>query len=649
MRRLIVVLTGLAGLGAPGTVDAQSMPAPVYYELYDLGAGDLAERMQRRLEPRADPDRGDVEDLLRRWERATGGPRSGWDWLAVSRLWLRAGEVDRATDALDRAGDGIPDSFRSLELARIGFLEGRDDAAALWWQFCENATEESALEAWTDLVSLATPNEIAAWDRFRALPAGQRDDCAFFRRFLNRRAIASGLEPDARLEQHYRRLRRARDLYRRRGKVTGTTIMRHGLPRSPAFDDRGTLYLRLGDPDRSASYQADECYEPNITWAYDDPDGIRLYHLSSLGGTDDWWLLENLAQVFRCPVDPASGQIIRTRNPMVALSPVLPLIPAWLLSDLYSSRAVLDPEYARLANRFAPNRTIEQLQVERDMTGEDARIAILGIPERPDVDLDLPFDSEWLQFRSPRPMTTRVWVNVELPGDDVAEAIRAADGSRLEAVLTLLDENEEILVTVPAEFDLDPDGAAGPDAVLGLRIPVEVPPGRYATLFQLRLPGAEGGRARGNYASDSLVVRDFGGALPLLSDIAVAPDSGGAWQPSPGLAIRPSPSHRSGPGGIVWIYLEAYNLTPGGQYSARVRLQDESGAGAKQPAFEQEYSGMAASGARILTPIVLRLELNEVPSGAYELKVSLTDRATGVRTLDSSATLVVAESSEEGR
>jgi hypothetical protein len=58
---------------------------------------------------------------------------------------------------------------------------------------------------------------------------------------------------------------------------------------------------------------------------------------------------------------------------------------------------------------------------------------------------------------------------------------------------------------------------------------------------------------------------------------------------------------------------------------------------------------MAASGARILTPIVLRLELIDVPSGAYELKVRLTDRATGVRTLDSSATLVVAESSEEGR
>ncbi len=649
VRRLVVAVACLAAFAAGGEVGAQSMPGPVYYDLYDRGAGDLAERMQRRLEPRSDPDRGDVEDLLRRWERATGGPSDSWDWLAASRLWVRAEEADRAFDALQRAGDGIPDALRELELARIGFLKGRDDATVHWWASCAVATEESALEAWTDLVPLATPDEIEAWDRFSALPAGQRDDCAFFRRFLNRRAIASGLAPDARLEQHYRRLRHARNLYRRRGKETGTTTMRHGLPRSPAFDDRGMLYLRMGDPDRSASFQADECYEPNVTWAYENPEGIRLYHLSSLGGTDDWWLIENLASVFRCPVDPATGRIIRTRNPMVALSPVLPLIPAWLLVDLYGSRAVLDPEYARMANRFDRNRTIEQLQIERDMTGEDARIAIEGIPERPNVDLSLNFDSEWLQFRSPRPMTTRVWVNVELPGSELDGAIRSGNGSRLEAVLTLLDEDEEVLVTVPAEFDLEAAGVSGPDAVLGLRIPAEVPPGRYTTLFQVRFPPSEDGRARGNYVSDSLVVRDFGGALPLLSDIAVAPDSGGAWRPRPGLAMRPSPSHRTGTDGVAWIYLEAYNLTPGGAYTARVRLQDAAAEGDEPPAFEQEYSGTAASGARILTPVVLRLELNEVPPGDYELKVRLTDSATGVRTLDSKTTLVVAESPDERR
>ena len=636
-RALALALILLLAPRQSGTADAQSMPGPVYYELYERGAGDLAERIGRQLEPRADPDRENVEDLLERWERATGGPGTDWDWLTVARLWVRAGQAGRAADALERVGEDVPESFRSLERARIGFLDHRADAAGDWWAACAQASEESALEAWLDLEPLATPDELAEWDRFRTLPARQRDDCSFFRRFLNRRAIASGLSPDARLALHYERLRIARDRYRRRGKETGSERMRHDLPRSPAFDDRGTLYVRMGEPDRSAAFQSDECYEPNITWAYDDPDGVRLYHLSSLGGTDDWWLLDNLARVFRCPVDPATGTIIRTRNPMVALSPVLPLIPAWLLADLYTSRSALDPEYARMASRFDRNRTIEQLQIEREMTSEDARFAIANVPERPDVDLDLQFDSEWLQFRSPRPGKTRVWVNVEVPAADVHGALGHGDTRRLEAVLALLSEDEEDLLILPAEFELDAAGAAA-GGVLGLRMPAELPPGSYRTLFRLSIPGDSGGPPPGNYVADSLVVRDFAGTLPLLSGVAVAPDSGGAWQPRPGLSIRPSPSHRSGPDGIAWIYLEAYNLTPGAEFNARVRLRAQRESAS---AFEQEYSGTAVPGARIVTPIVLRLDLVDTPPGDYVLEVGVTDLATGVQTLDSKTTLTV--------
>lgn len=635
---LVLLLALLLVPWHTGTAAAQSMPGPVYYGLYDRGAGDLAERIDGRLEPRANPDRDDVEELLERWERTVGGPRTDWDWLAVARLWVRAGEAGRAEDALERVGEGVPESFRSLERARIGFLANRADATVDWWAACETATEESALEAWLDLAPLATPEELSEWDRFRTLPALQRDDCSFFRRFLNRRAIASGVAPDARLALHYERMRIARDRYRRRGKETGVERMRHGLPRSPAFDDRGTLYLRMGEPDRSAAFQYDECYEPNVTWAYEEPDGVRLYHLSSLGGTDDWWLLDNLARVFRCPVDPATGAIIRTRNPMVALSPVLPLIPAWLLADLYTSRSVLDPEYARMASRFDRNRTIEQLQIERDMTGEDARFAMEGVPERPDVDLGLQFDSEWLQFRSPRPGKTRVWINVELPADEVRDALEREGTQRLETVLVLLGEEEEDLLIFPAEFDLGLDADAVPGEVLGLRVPAELPPGDYRTLFRLSIASGSGAPATGNYVSDSLIVRNFSGTLPLLSDVAVAPDSGGAWQPRPGLSIRPSPSHRSGPDGIAWIYLEAYNLTPGGAFVARVRLRGGEGAA---PAFEQEYSGTAVPGARIVTPIVLRLDLVDTPPGDYALEVGLTDVATGVQALDSKTTLAV--------
>ena len=52
-----------------------------------------------------------------------------------------------------------------------------------------------------DVEVLATPEELRAWDGFRTLPAGDRDDCAFFRRMWNRRAAASGTDVDERREQ----------------------------------------------------------------------------------------------------------------------------------------------------------------------------------------------------------------------------------------------------------------------------------------------------------------------------------------------------------------------------------------------------------------------------------------------------------------
>ena len=629
-------------LTIPRSAYAQTMPGPVYHSLLDQGADGFEGRLEKQFEPASNPDRNDVENVLRRWREATGGPSSDWDWLAVTRLWIRAGDADRATEALQQVGDGVPEPFHLLEHARIGFLSGDPSAASSWWGSCAVATEESALEAWLDLVSLATPDELEEWNRFRPLPAAQRDDCAFLHRFLNRRAIASGQSADERLSLHYARLRYARENYGRRGKETGTTIIRHDLPAKPVFDDRGLLHVRMGRPDRTAAYQSGPCYEPNVTWAYEDPDGIRSYHLSPLGGTDDWWLLENLARVFRCPVDPATGQVIMTRNPMVALPPILPMIPPWFLIDLYVSRAVLDPEYARIASRFGRLRTVEQLQVERNMTIPDALLLIAQVPERPDLDFDLQFNREWIQFRSPRPSMTRVWANAELRSEDVRRAAADERSTTVEVVVSLLDETGRRLETVPASFELELPTDGSPQNVLGIRVPVEVTPGRYETLFQIRIPGNEDDlRQHGNFVRDSLVVRDFGGTIPLLSDVAVSPDSGGAWQPRPGLNLRPSPAHRSGPDRLAWIYLEAYNLTPGGDFTAHVRLDRDNAGDGDPSAFQQEYGGTAARGARIVTPIVLRLDLGETEPGSYALRVSVTDVATGSRTLDSPATLEV--------
>lgn len=637
-----LALAGFYVLGASPRAPAQSMPGPAWHGLLDAGAERVAERLAERLEPGADPDAGDVRQLLALWVEATGGPSSDWDWLAVSRLWLRAGDPGAAREALDRVGGQVPEGLRLLERARIGFLEGRDDAAELWWRACAVADEAAALEAWLDIEPLATPEEAADWDARRRLPAGQRDDCAPFRRLLNRRALASATAVDARLADHYERLRYAREHYGRRGKEVGTLARREGLPPRPAFDDRGLLHVRMGPPDQTASYLQGGCYEPNVTWAYDVPGGSRLFHLSPLGGTDDWWLLENLAGVFRCPVDPVSGLVIETRDPFVAQPPPLGLIPPWLLQDLYLSRAGLDPDYARMASRFDRFRTLEELGRERTMTLEDLTTLVERVPERPSVDLEMGIRSEWLQFRSPRPGETEVWANAEVPLED----LRNPGQPRLAADLVLLDASGRSLTATSGPVAVSPAADGRRTGAVAIRVPVALAPGAWrATLVVWE---ADGGRRprRGTWVRDSLVVRDLGGTLPQLSDVAVAPDSGGTWEPRPGVRLRPSPAHRTGPGPAAWVYLEAYNLTPGGAFETLALVEAaEDGAAAEsaRPAFRQTWRGTASRGGRIVTPILLRLDLAATAPGRYRLAVTVTDVATDERTLAARTEIEVAE------
>ena len=121
-------------------------------------------------------------------------------------------------------------------------------------------------------------------------------------------------------------IRDALDNYSRRGGKKGPTFTnRLGRPRNAMFDDRGLLYVRLGGPDRMTSFagnpsiQSDlvsaECYQPNESWAYDYPDGVRVFHLSAFSGTDDYWLVENLAAVYRCgnPRAGADGDVSAAR------------------------------------------------------------------------------------------------------------------------------------------------------------------------------------------------------------------------------------------------------------------------------------------------------------------------------------------------
>lgn len=625
-----LLAVGLLPLAAP----AQTMPGPAYHDLLSRGHERLARDLTRLLDLRSHPDRDEVEAFLDRWDDEAGGPRSGIDWLAVTRLWLRAGDADRAKSALERGGEGIPAGLFLFDRARIAFLRDEVSGTADYWQACAVADETASTEMWLDVEVLATPAEVEAWNGFRTLPAGDRDGCAFLRRFWNLRAAASGVAVDARILSHYQRTRFALEHYRRRGRVRPSFSVRLGRPANAVYDDRGLLQVRMGDPDRVAVHGGGDCIEPNVSWAYDRPGGSRVYHLSPLAGADDWYLIENLALVYRCGA--------WDRNPAVAIAPLLIDIPGPAFYDLYLSRMGLDPAYARIANHalngagdpFAGSRLSEELADERSWTWADGEYAVGTVPERPPLDLSVSFALEWLGFRAPRPARTRVWLNGIVDASSLTPAERdGIEAYRLDAVWTLLDETGSTYQYQPASFVLPVTAALDDDAGISLRMSADVPPGTYRWMLAVadgnRIPERSGEKARGGYASGDVVVRNLAGDLPVLSDIAVSADSAGNWSPAAGISLNPTPGRVTGDDGVAFIYYEVYNLTRGGQYETRVVLTPEG----EGPSFDLSYPGTAGRGAAIVTRGYLRIDLSASPPGRYEMSVTVRDLTSGHLTL----------------
>ncbi len=671
---------GLALLVGAPQASAQTMPGSVFIEMSNAGHAKLAERIEKRLEMREDPDDEDVADLLARWDREAGGPATALEWVTVARLWMRAGMTAEAEHALLTA-DGIggaPPAMLLLDRARIAFLSKDFDLAEqAYWQGCEVAEEETGLQYWLDVEVLATPDELAEWDQFRRLPASQTDLCLHLRRFWGKRALASTMSVSDRMGLHYSRTRYAQQNYRRRSGRKGVTFSNEiGRPVRSAFDDRGLLYIRMGEPDRTTSFAGNpqstarsivsaECFQPNESWAYDYPDGTRVFHFTTFSGTDDYWLIRNLGLVYRCGAPEASAQgsggAVNALTPInqhrfVALGPAGNLV----LQDLYRSRQGLDPRYARAAQRMhEPNpglqlntqgsKALESqrvLQNERDWTDADAKFAIQGVPEKPDVHPDSRLLVEDLQFRSARRGASRVWINAVIEADKLtARPDGASFRYQVEARLALVDENGDFS-RHDRSFEARVPRRLREDESLPVRIAADVPPGDYQYTLMVRDALADPGSERsGNYLRKSIVVRDLSGTLPVTSDLAVAADSGGTWAPlgsaGPNIGLRPGPGHRTGPDGVAYVYFEAYNLTPGGQYEARVTLAAEDGDGDE---FDLTFNGEVPFEGAPRTRRILRLELEDTPPGTYEMSVTVTDGSTNRATLPLSTSIVISRS-----
>jgi hypothetical protein len=284
---------------------------------------------------RAPPGSTDVADILARNPDFASSPA---DEAVAARagLWRRAGQPDRALAALGDAYEpGATDPRLGLveaERARVLFAVGRSsEAAAAFRTSCATGDSLTLESLWTDIRGLATADEIADWETRSSISR-----CAHLGDMLAERALRAGLSIRERLAVHYERLERARtDWLLRSPRVQAGAADSLGRHPDLEFDDRGLIYLRLGEPDEEA-YTFGNRDDPNamgnpvVGWRYDRPQGNRVYFFSPLTrmgvGVGDYRLLDALWRAVGVGYAATQLEILFDDEPGRAVR-ALPLVP----------------------------------------------------------------------------------------------------------------------------------------------------------------------------------------------------------------------------------------------------------------------------------------------------------------------------------
>ena len=214
---------------------------------------------------------------------------------AVAALWLAraavaAGAGDAAEWAQTAVALGADATGASLAAARAGVEGGRDGpATAAYFQGLAAVGDGDGLAGYIgDLGPLVRPDEARALVGLEA-----EDQTRWLARFWIERAVESGVTPQERIAEHYRRVR---DVYRRYcrscvlGPVAGPVIPygRVGM----GLDDRGLLVLLRGEPTVTVGTAGIEL-PPNESWAWGEGEGRLAVHLAVLDVDLGWQVLED--------------------------------------------------------------------------------------------------------------------------------------------------------------------------------------------------------------------------------------------------------------------------------------------------------------------------------------------------------------------
>ncbi len=570
--------------------------------------------MRQRIAPRLVVAR----QALRLASGTTAG-REPTVMLLRGRIERRLGDHDSALAAFRQylriGGDSV---IGALEMARAWALTGFPDSAmrVLDAALTRPCSDSARAELRRDVRWIATPAELAAFDAAPAESAG-----AWVRGFWDGRDALEGRRAGDRFVEHVRRLQHATEnflLVSRRRQYDPSFAYRDTAQN--LYDDRGVIYIRHGEPDDRASFQASGI-EPNESWIYrrTPPAEDLIFHFVARTDVQDYRLVTSLIEIL--------GTNVAVRA-TAQMDPVTG--PGGLLALLYTSRSTFGPLYEMMSRGGGITRS--NLLTEERQRGQRA------------VRLGTTTDSYELRYAEELRPIVSWFATADARMEPELHVVFAIPAQRLHALedrgsvtyplslrLVVLDPANRPLARVDTLRAFRARQVLGEGSYLTEQLVVRVPPGTWRATFV----AAEAHFNAGSAVSGVIVeVPAMAGAFSASDVVLGREGSGLAWRRPDG-DVPLNPLMRFARGSTASLYYEIYGLAQGTPVETRVRVQRRGG----RSIFRRLFGG--GSGADLAYTTVTdapgrarvrqQLGLEDLDPGRYVLELTLTDSGTGTR------------------
>ncbi len=603
-------VSAVAGLQAMVGKDALSRSAAAFARsaevdpgfvrgLVELGNTALVQKVNIKLDV--------ALDALRR-AAATPAGADPSVLLVRGRVEREAGDPDSALAAFRQYIAQAPDRAMGLyELARTRLMTG-DVAGQVAYYQGSTSSDSAVVAAYRkDIALLAADSVLADFDA-----AAGDARAVFLMNFWSRRDRRD-LRPDGtRLAEHFRRF-----FYARQNFALVSTKRHYGIIEryrsgSKDFDDRGTIYIRHGEPSARASHSAPDL-DPNESWRYSRPDGDLVFHFIAQEDVQDYKLVESLFDLlgFDQAVLLGAGGEVSFNSTAAALM---------------TSRERLSPMYSRLM-------TSGDVSAER-FRNEERRVG------RRSIELGTTTDSYTLTFNRELGVRTDVLAVGRRNGQPLVQLTYAIEGEDLRPVkvprgllysvrvrFVAMDSLGRVVASLDTTRGYLASAAVPAREHLLGRIDVPTVPGKLT----YRLSVEQAADAGFVTPTDTVEVAPLEGSGPTLSDIALGTAQGSvAWvRPESGDTVYFSPLRRFHRGEVILVYYETGGLAPGTPYTTEVAVRKGKtsggflrrlfGGGGTAVKFEfEEEAGIEAGTER-------GVSTERLSPGSYRMEVRITD------------------------